>query len=147
MLMVTSTAFGNNKRIPKKYTGEGENVSPPLSWKVDENAVEYALICDDPDAPRDEPWVHWVAYNIPATVNSIAEGHHRGATQGNNTADRKGYTGPMPPPGHGVHHYRFKVYALDTLLGLKEGADKHELLRAMEGHIVDEGELVGTYER
>lgn len=148
MLTVTSSAFGSGEKIPKKYTGEGENISPPLAWSgAPEGTKEFAIICDDPDAPMAEPFVHWVAYNIPAERTSFKEGKAGGATEGVNNFGKTGYRGPMPPPGHGVHHYHFKVYALDANLGLKPGITKKELLEAMEGHILAEGELVGTYER
>jgi len=147
-LVVTSFAFGDGERIPRKYTGEGENVSPPLSWSgAPEGTEEFALICDDPDAPMAEPFVHWVVYNIPAERGHFEEGKARGATEGKNGFGKIGYGGPMPPRGHGVHHYHFRVYALDTKLGLKPGVTKKELLGAMRGHVLAEGELVGTYER
>ena len=110
---------------------------------------------DDPDAPRPQPWVHWVLYRIPADVTTLPEGvppservpDPGGAMQGRNSWNRIGYGGPEPPHGHGVHHYHFKVYALDTQLTLAPGATKEALLKAMEGHIIGQGELVGTYER
>jgi len=148
MFTVKSAAFAAGERIPVKHTGEGENVSPPLSWDgVPEDAKELALVCDDPDAPRAEPWVHWVVYKIPADRRSFPEGSAEGAAEGKNDSGSQGYSGPMPPRGHGVHHYHFKVYALDKTLDLAPGATKGELLRAIEGHVLAEGELVGTYER
>ena len=147
-LEVKSSAFSNGGAIPRKYTGEGEDVSPPLSWSnVPEGTKEFALICDDPDAPRPTPWVHWVLYKISASVRELAEGSSGGAREGRNDFGNTGYGGPMPPPGHGVHHYHFKVYALDTELDLPPGATKEQLLGAMKGHVLAEGELVGTYER
>jgi hypothetical protein len=148
MLTVTSEAFEANEPIPRKYTREGEDISPPLAWEGAPNGVEsYALIVDDPNAPRPEPWVHWVVYNIPAKTTSLPEGSAGGAVEGVNDFDKTGYGGPMPPQGHGTHHYHFKVYALDTTLDLKPGATKGQVLEAMEGHLLEEGELVGTYER
>ncbi len=145
---VTSAAFGAGKAIPKKFTGEGENVSPELSWSgAPAGTREFALICDDPDAPMAQPFVHWVLYNISASVTSLQEAVSGVGAQGINGRSKPGYTGPMPPPGHGVHHYHFKVYALDQALGLKPGLTKPELLKAMEGHILAQGELIGTYER
>jgi len=147
-LEVKSSAFADGGAVPRKYTGEGEDVSPPLSWSnVPEGTKEFALICDDPDAPRPVPWVHWVLYKIPASVRELAEGSSGGAREGRNDFGNTGYGGPMPPPGHGVHHYHFKVYALDTELDLPAGATKDQLLGAMKGHVAAEGELVGTYER
>jgi len=148
MLNVTSPVFGAGQRIPRKYTGEGENVSPALSWSgAPEGTRQFALICDDPDAPRPEPWVHWVLYGIPPEVTDLAEGSSGGAMEGKNSSGRTGYHGPMPPPGHGTHHYHFKVYALDRPVHLPPGATKKELLEAMKGHVLAEGETVGTYER
>jgi Raf kinase inhibitor-like YbhB/YbcL family protein len=157
---VTSTAFGPGKPIPKKYTGEGADVSPPLSWHgVPEGTKELALICDDPDAPTKEPWVHWVLYKLPVGVSSLPEGVARqallqdpmGAVQGQNSwpkGEKIGYGGPMPPPGHGTHHYHFKLYALNAPLDTAEPSlDKTTLLRRMQGHVLAEGELIGTYQR
>jgi Raf kinase inhibitor-like YbhB/YbcL family protein len=157
-ITITSTAFKAGVAIPKQYTGEGDDHSPALAWSgVPGGAKELAMICDDPDAPTKEPWVHWVIYKIPADTKSLSEGIPRkprppapaGALQGVNTfeSDNIGYRGPMPPPGHGVHHYHFKLYALDKPLELETGLDKKALLAAMGGHIVAQGELVGTYQR
>ena len=154
----TSGAFEPGKPIPKPYTGDGDDRSPPLAWNgVPAGAKELALICDDPDAPTPKPWVHWVIYKIPADTKSLEEGIPRkpqppipnGALQGVNSfpSDNIGYRGPAPPKGHGVHHYHFKLYALDTPLDLKPALDKDQVLAAMKGHIVGEGEIVGTYER
>jgi Raf kinase inhibitor-like YbhB/YbcL family protein len=153
-----STAFEPNQHIPKKHTGEGEDLSPALSWSgAPDNTAEFALICDDPDAPRPEPWVHWVVYKIPASTTSLPEGVARsktvdavgGAMQGLNSwpSDNTGYRGPMPPPGHGLHHYHFKLYALDAALDTQPGLSKDELLQAMQGHVLAEAEMIGTYER
>jgi Raf kinase inhibitor-like YbhB/YbcL family protein len=108
---------------------------------------EIAIICDDPNAPTQKPFVHWVAYKIPADSKGLAEGRTEGALEGVNDFSEVGYDGCMPPRGHGVHHYHFKVYALDTELDAPAGLSKDELLGAIEGHVLDEGELVGTYER
>jgi Raf kinase inhibitor-like YbhB/YbcL family protein len=159
-LTVRSSAFDAGKPIPKKHTGEGPDVSPALAWsRAPAGTVEYALIMDDPDAPTPEPWVHWVIYKIPPAVSEFREGIPRsekltepaGALQGQNTWPKKdgniGYRGPMPPPGHGVHHYHFKVYALGKAVTLGPGATKRELLAAIKGQILAEGELIGTYQR
>jgi len=117
-----------------------------------------ALICDDPDAPTPEAWVHWVIYKIPPDTTELPEGVAKtaqlsqppGAVQGKNSwpsGQTIGYRGPMPPPGHGVHRYYFRLYALDTPLDVPPGATKAELLQAMEGHILAQGELMGTYQR
>ena len=154
-ISVTSTAFENNTAIPERYTGDGANVSPPLKWtNLPEGTKELALIADDPDAPRPEPWVHWVIYKIPPTVSGLPEGVEKtekpgidGAVQGQNTAGEIGYQGPAPPAGHGEHHYHFKLYALDTELDLGPGADKQAVLGKIEDHVLARGELVGTYQR
>jgi Raf kinase inhibitor-like YbhB/YbcL family protein len=157
-MTVTSSAFKNGEAIPKKYTGEGFDYSPPLEWSgVPEGVKELALICDDPDAPSEEPWVHWVIYKIPADAKGLKEGVPRksrltdppGALQGKNSwpSDNIGYRGPMPPPGHGTHHYHFKLYALEGKLAVEPGMTKEALLQEIEGHVVAEGELVGTYKR
>jgi Raf kinase inhibitor-like YbhB/YbcL family protein len=119
-----------------------------LTWaEVPEGTREIALICDDPDAPTPRPFVHWVVYKIPADRSGLPEGSTQGALEGENDFGGTGYGGPMPPRGHGVHHYRFKVYALDAELEAAAGLTKDRLLEAMEGQILAEGELVGTYER
>jgi Raf kinase inhibitor-like YbhB/YbcL family protein len=147
-LTVTSSAFEAGKQIPRKFTGEGDDISPALSWTgAPPGTKEFALICDDPDAPRPQPWVHWVIYGIPADRTSLGEASKGVGVDGANSWPREGYGGPMPPPGHGVHHYHFKVYALDAPLHLEPGATKEMLLKAMESHIIGRGELVGTYER
>ena len=145
---VSSPAFESDTIIPKKYTGEGHDISPPLKWSgLPEGTKEIAIICDDPDAPTQKPFIHWVLYKIPADQTGLTEGATEGALEGKNDFGRRGYGGCMPPRGHGVHHYHFKVYALDTEVDATAGLSKDELLAAMEGHILDEGELVGTYER
>ena len=147
-IQVSSPAFESGGAIPAKYTGEGQNVSPPLTWTgLPEGTEEISLICDDPDAPRSEPFVHWVVYKIPANLTGLPEGGTQGALEGENSAGRVGYSGPMPPQGGGVHHYHFKVYALDTELDAAAGLTKDQLLGAMIGHTLAEGELIGTYER
>ena len=153
---VTSSAFAQGHAIPKKYTGEGADVSPLLAWtNLPASTKELALICDDPDAPRAEPWVHWVIYKIPATANGLPEAvpsksrlkEPAGAVQGKGTSGAIGYHGPMPPVGHGVHHYHFKLYALDAPLDAEPGLEKRALLDRMQGHVLAEGELMGTYQR
>jgi Raf kinase inhibitor-like YbhB/YbcL family protein len=147
-IQVSSQAFEPGGAIPKKYTGEGQDVSPPLAWSgLPEGTRELALVCDDPDAPTAKPFVHWVLYKIPADRSGLPEGDARGALEGENDFGGTGYGGPMPPRGHGTHRYRFKVYALDAELEVVAGLTKDELLRAIEGHVLAEGELVGTYER
>jgi Raf kinase inhibitor-like YbhB/YbcL family protein len=156
---VTSTAFGQGQPIPKKYTWEGEDVSPPISWNgLPEGTKELVLICDDPDAPGSEPWVHWVIYKVPVALAGLPEGIAKdarlkspsGALQGKNSwpkGQTVGYRGPMPPPGHGTHHYHFKVYALEAHLVAEAGLDKKTLWTEIKDHLVGQGELIGTYER
>ena len=152
-LTIRSDAFEYGQSIPREYTGEGEDVSPPLSWTgVPASARQLALICDDPDAPRPDPWVHWVIYNLSADTTGLAEGvacdeAPGRAAEGLNTWGSVGYGGPMPPPGHGVHHYRFHLYALDVPADLPAGLSKEQLLGRLSGHVVGEAELVGVYER
>jgi Raf kinase inhibitor-like YbhB/YbcL family protein len=157
---LTSRAFKNGETVPRKHTGEGEDVSPALAWDdAPKDTKEFALICDDPDAPTAEPWVHWVIYGIGAAVRELPEGVKSNspelvgpvvARQGKNSwpsGVTVGYRGPMPPPGHGTHHYHFKLYALGMQLNLSPGATKQQLLDAIKGHVLAEAELIGTYER
>jgi len=155
-LTLSSSQLADGQRIPTRYTGDGRDVSPPLSWSPPPaGTAELALIMDDPDAPAAEPWVHWVLYKIPPDVTELAEGAGSagrasslaGARQGRNSWSTTGYRGPAPPRGHGVHHYHFKLYALDAKLDLPAGADKKSLLAAMAGHVLAKGELVATYQR
>ena len=153
-MRVTSAAFSAGGTIPKKFTGDGENVSPPLAWiGAPPTAKEFAVICDDPDAPRG-PFTHWVIWGIPATITKLPGNVAKTATvpalgnakQGKNSADKIGYFGPAPPPGK-PHHYSFTVYALDSAPDVKLDAGAAELRAAMVGHIVGDGGLTGTYGR
>jgi hypothetical protein len=147
---VSSTAFEHNQPIPQQYAfaPEGRNVTPAVSWSnLPDGTQSVALIVDDPDAPKEDPWVHWVQYNIPPDSTGIPEGGANIGMKGRNDFDQTGWGGPLPPRGHGTHHYRFKVYALNAELNLPTGATKEEVVKAMEGHVLAQGELVGTYER
>ena len=151
VIKVLSSAFQEGGMIPADYTCDGRNISPPLSWSgIPEKVVTLALICDDPDAPVGT-WVHWVLYNLPASAKELPAGVPpqeklaSGAVQGKNDFRKPGYGGPCPPGG--THRYYFKLYALDKALDLKPGATKKELLKAMEGHILAEGQLMGRYKR
>jgi len=145
---IMSAAFDEGAPIPTRHTGEGPDVSPPLEWSgAPEDTREFALICDDPDAPTAKPWVHWVLYGIAAEKTSLAEDDRGGGIEGRNDFGRPDYGGPMPPRGHGTHRYFFKLYALDAPLTLKAGATKEQLLEAMEGHVLATAQTVGTYER
>jgi Raf kinase inhibitor-like YbhB/YbcL family protein len=153
-LRITSEAFADNQPIPRKYTGDGENVSPPLHIHgLPQGTKELAVIVDDPDAPRDEPFVHWIMYKVhqkdlPEGIPQSAQpGSPPGAMQGRNSLGEFGYAGPAPPPGHGTHHYRFHVYALDAPLQVPPGVDKKALMTAMMGRVIGDGMIVGTYRR
>jgi len=155
-ITLQSSAFQHNAPVPRKYTADGADKSPPLSWSdAPAETKELALIVDDPDAPTKTPWVHWVLYGIPADLKALPEGiapslrvsQPPGLLQGKNSWGKVGYGGPSPPKGHGTHRYFFKLYALDARLTLEPGGDKEALLKAMAGHILGEGELVGTYRR
>jgi Raf kinase inhibitor-like YbhB/YbcL family protein len=150
-LAVKSSAFSEGGNIPGKYTCDGQDLSPALTWtEGPEGTKSYALIADDPDAPMGT-WVHWVLYNIPASVSSLPENVPKtetlgdGSVQGINDFKRYGYGGPCPPGG--THRYFFKVYALDTVIKSGPGLSKKNLLREMDGHILGQGETMGTYSR
>ncbi len=144
-MALTSPAFNDGESIPVKYTCDGEDISPGLNWFGEpEDTVSLALIMDDPDAPSGT-WVHWVLYNLPRDLPGLREGMTGVALDGTNSWNRTGYGGPCPPSG--THRYFFKVYALDDKLDLDPGADKESLLSAMEGHILGQAELMGTYSR
>jgi Raf kinase inhibitor-like YbhB/YbcL family protein len=150
LFMIMSTAFADGEMIPSLYTADGQDISPPLSWTMCPGAETYAIICEDPDAPVGN-WVHWVIYEIPGTVNSLDQGIPSEdvleccAVQGVNSWGRIGYGGPAPPSG--THRYFFRLYALDGSLGLGPGATEAEVRMAMEGHVLDTAELMGTYSR
>jgi Raf kinase inhibitor-like YbhB/YbcL family protein len=151
-LGLQSPAFSDGFLIPVEYTADGANVSPPLRWAdPPEGTRSFALVCDDPDAPRGT-WVHWVIYNIPADARELPPDVRpeftlpNGARQGMNDFGRIGYGGPSPPPGP-AHRYFFKLYALDAPLGLAPGATKEQLLEAMRGRQLAEGRLIGVYGR
>lgn len=142
-MKLTSPAFVHNGAIPSEFTCDGNDLSPPLSISdVPPNAKSLALINDDPDAPVGT-WDHWVVFNIPPSTKSIPEGTEPQGTAGKNSWGRTGYGGPCPPSG--THRYFFKLYALDTILNLPEGSTKKDLERAMQGHIVAQAQLMGTY--
>lgn len=149
---LSSDDFKHEQLIPKKFTCDAENVSPSLSWThAPKGTVSFVLIVDDPDAPTKEPWVHWVAYNIPGKMNALKAGQPQkeqlngGILQGKNTSKHIGYDGPCPPSG--THHYHFKLYALNASLMLPAGATKKEVESAMKGHVIGQAELIGLYKR
>jgi Raf kinase inhibitor-like YbhB/YbcL family protein len=148
---IKSSAFKTGEMIPGKYTCDNIDISPPLEWTYGPAGTKtYAIICDDPDAPMGT-WVHWVIFNIPGNILALTENTPKkdvldnGSMQGRNDFGKTGYGGPCPP--RGTHRYFFKIYALDTELDTKSGITKKELLKAMEGHVLAEGELVGRYAR
>lgn len=145
-LQITSPAFSEGGTIPVKYTCDGENLSPQLDWtSVPQGTQSLALIADDPDAPVGT-WVHWVLFDLPPDLTSLPEGVSGTGTQGTNSSKKLIYGGPCPPTGS-PHRYYFKLYALDTLFNLEEGASKAELEKAMQGHILAQGQLMGKYGR
>lgn len=150
-LHLKSPAFSHNGEIPREYTCDGEDVSPALEWGgLPAGAGSLALIVDDPDAPDPKApkmtYVHWVLYDIPTSEMRIARaGKPKGARDGRNDFKRTGYGGPCPPIGR--HRYFFKMYALDAMLGDLKTPTKDDLLKAMKEHVIEQAELVGTYER
>lgn len=151
-LSIESPAFENNAHIPRVYTADGEDRSPPLRWSgVPKEAKTLTLIVEDPDAPSGT-FVHWVAFNIPATIDHLSEGtEHRGdytdgTLQGRNGFDRVGYGGPQPPKGQS-HRYVFKLYALDDRLQLEPDVGREDVERAMQGHVLDSTQLTAHYAR
>jgi Raf kinase inhibitor-like YbhB/YbcL family protein len=144
-IIITSNAFKQGESIPLLYTCDGQDVSPALQWSsVPLKTKSFVLICDDPDAPMGR-WVHWIVFNIPATVTHFEQGKAAGGMQATNSWGKKNYGGPCPP--NGTHRYFFKLYALDTMLDLTSVADVSAVEKAMEGHVVGKGELMGTYKR
>jgi Raf kinase inhibitor-like YbhB/YbcL family protein len=148
---LTSTAFAPLARIPKEYTGEGADVSPPLAWRhAPPGTKAFALVCHDPDAPLVTPaqygFTHWVLYNIPGSVSRLAENEPK-YTRGANSFGKQGYGGPMPPESHGVHHYYFWLLALRDETSLAAGLSMQELFAAVEPQVLGMNRLVGTYSR
>jgi Raf kinase inhibitor-like YbhB/YbcL family protein len=148
---LTSAAFAPGESIPLRYTCDGDDISPPLEWgDPPSGSQSFALIADDPDAPSGT-WVHWVLYDLPATARGLPEAVPPdaeladGGRHGKNSWKRLGYGGPCPPSG--THSYFFKLYALDTTLNLDSNKSKDALLQAMEGHVLAQTELMGTYTR
>src|SRR5437588_1285857 len=151
---VCSDAFEDNGTIPVRYSAEGDNMSPPLQWSgVPQEARELVLVCEDPDAPMPRPFVHWVVRGLRPEQSELPEGVQKvkqpsdlaGAVQGQNSRQEIGYMGPMPPKGHGQHHYHFELFALDQPLQLdgETAPDRDALMKAMQGHVLAYGEVVG----
>ena len=151
-LNVQSSAIKDGAVVPKKHTGDGEDNSPALAWSAGPAGTKsYALTCEDPDAPGGT-WWHWILFNISPETQQLGEKVPKvaklaqGVTQGNNDFGKPGYNGPAPPPGK-LHHYQFKVVALDTVLSLPPGCNKEAYKQAIKGHVLAEGQVVGTYQR
>lgn len=150
-MKIESSAFQNNQAVPSKYTCDGENINPPLSFSdVPKDAKSLILIMDDPDVPKtirpDGMWDHWLVWNIPAGTTIINEGSTPPGIVGKNTGGQFGYQGPCPPDRE--HRYFFKLYALDTMLSLNTPTTTKQILeQAMEGHILEKTELIGLYKR
>jgi Raf kinase inhibitor-like YbhB/YbcL family protein len=148
-IQLSSSAFAPGQSIPAKYSCTGREISPPLVWRgAPANTQSFSIIVEDPDAPGGT-WVHWVIYNISRSTSELPEAISPGAQlgdgglQGRNSSGNRGYDGPCPPAG--IHRYLFKIYALDSTLTLSAGADKLQVLSAMQGHILAQGELMGTF--
>ena len=148
---LSSVAFKNGASIPKQYTCDGPNISPPLQWAgIPDNSRSLAVLVDDPDAARGN-WVHWILFNIPPQTAELTENIRKtrtipnGARQGTNDFREIGYGGPCPPGGK--HRYFFRLFALDTELNLDPGSSRTDLERSMAGHILAETQLMGTYQR
>ena len=151
-MQLKSSSFENNSLMPSKHSNEAEDISPALSWEnPPEGTQSYAVVCHDPDAPLVTPngtygFVHWVLYNIPANVTTLEEATDL-FTQGENNYGNTGFNGPLPPEGHGLHHYYFWIMALDKKTDLKSGLTLWELLESIEPNILGMNRLVGIYQR
>ncbi len=153
-IAVESASFAPGAAIPPRHAGANGR-SPALRWSPPpRSARELLILCEDPDAPTAKPFVHWILTGLPPDVRELSEGQppslaplSSGAAQGKNDMKRDGYYGPEPPPGHGVHHYHFQIFAVDRALELQAPVDREQLVQALRGHVVAWGELVGTFER
>jgi Raf kinase inhibitor-like YbhB/YbcL family protein len=144
-LALTSSAFEFGGRIPDIHTGNGEDISPALSWSgAPAETKGYALVCHDPDAPLMDGFTHWVVYNLSADTTSLPEGAFD-LVEGKNNVGDVGYMGPAPPPGHGTHRYYFWIYALDTDEQLDPGLTRRELMDRLADHVLEQARFVGTY--
>lgn len=151
-MQISTKSFSAGGEIPKRYTCDGADISPQLSWSgTPPGSQSLALIGDDPDAPRGT-WTHWVVYDLPASTKELAEDVRKvdqlpgGGSQGRNDFGKTGYNGPCPPPGK-PHRYFFRVFALDKMLALKPGASRKEVESAMQGHVLAQAEVMGRYGR
>jgi Raf kinase inhibitor-like YbhB/YbcL family protein len=147
-IIVKSPAFGNGAPLPLACTVDGAGIAPALEWSRLVGATKsVALMCEDPDAPFPEPFAHWLVYGILPAATLLDPRTTTGFKEGKNSKLAVGFTPAAPPPGHGVHNYHFQVFALDTLADLEPGLGRGALVASMKGHVVEWGELVGTYER
>ena len=154
-LQVESPAFTDGDGIPQTYTDYGDGVSPALTWdNVPKDTRSFAVVVEDPDVRQRAPFVHWLIYNLPGEMRELPESippdspltEFGGARQGRTSNGTIGYFGPRPPTQDGAHHYHFQVFCLDSYVDLESGADREQLIKAMAGHVLAKGELVGTYE-
>lgn len=159
-MRILSPSFPANGKIPERFTGEGEDISPALEWSdVPINTKEFVILCEDPDAPlskeRENPFVHWLIYKLSPATTFLPQGLPHKAMldlpvpicQGTNSFGKPGYNGPMPPRGHGVHRYIFTVHAVDLEVRLPPGARREAVMQYIEGHIISSAQVIGTYER
>lgn len=156
-LKLSSPAFLDGQEIPSRHVRDGQNLSPPLRWEHPPKGTrELAVICEDPDAPGGEPFSHWVVYRIKPSADGLPEGMPalpqppapQGVRQGVNSAGKSGYVGPAPPPGSGLHHYVFRLCALDAEINPEDtNLDRSQLLRLIRAHVLAEARLVGTRRR
>lgn len=145
-LAIRSTAFDGLGPIPARHSGDGEDVSPALTWTgVPDGTRSFAVVVHDPDAPLVDGFTHWVLYGISGDATGLPEGAD-GGTAGATSFGETRYNGPAPPPGHGPHHYYFWLYALDADLELEPGLDRRELLSRIEDHVIEQARVIGTYE-
>ncbi|HEY1957313.1 MAG TPA: YbhB/YbcL family Raf kinase inhibitor-like protein [Polyangiaceae bacterium] len=147
-IVLSSPAFVDGESLPPSATKDGGGIPPELRWESVPAATQsLVLICEDPDAPLPEPFVHWLVYDIAPAEASIGPSNVSTAREGKNSNLKRGFTPAAPPAGHGVHHYHFQIFALDVTLGFAHGVGRRELVEAMSGHVLAWGELCGSYER
>jgi Raf kinase inhibitor-like YbhB/YbcL family protein len=148
-IAVTSTAFAHRGALPPSSTVDGDGYPPVLEWSdVPAHAKSIVVVCEDPDAPAPEPYVHWMVYGLPPSAQLLEPQTLAGAKEGKNSRLTVGFTPAAPPPGHGTHHYHFQVFALDVSTSrLEAGLGRSALVDAVRGHVIAWGEVVGTYER
>jgi Raf kinase inhibitor-like YbhB/YbcL family protein len=150
VLIVSSEAFESGAAMPKQYSQDGQNISPPIKWAdVPEGTEALALLVEDPDAPTPEPYVHWMVYNMPPATHGLPEGYMGlgEPVEGKNSTLHSGYIGMAPPRGDLPHHYHFQLYALDQRLALDAGTGRSTLFHAMKGHVIGKGRLIGLFSR